>query len=112
MNLILLFVCQTLTEFNSHKNYKFLIEFLLTPLALVNKYLTGRKILKLLTFLSRPQQRKFVQYNATPKFKYIFSRAKKSHITAVPNLLTAEAEALRPMYKFRTELNKAVSGEL
>jgi len=30
------------------------------------KYLTQRRILKLFTFLSRRQQRKFVQYKASP----------------------------------------------
>jgi hypothetical protein len=55
----------------------------------------GARILKLFTFLSRRHQRKFIQYKASPKFKQIFSRPRKPHITAVPKTLTAaEEEAL------------------
>jgi len=59
-------------------------DFLLSPSALRDKYLTRRRILKLFTFLSRRQQTKFVQNKASPKFKQIFSLPTKPHVTAVP----------------------------
>jgi len=46
-------------------------EFLLSHLALRDKYLTER-ILKLLTFLSRRHQKKFIQYKASPKIQAHF----------------------------------------
>jgi hypothetical protein len=67
-------------------------EFLLSHLALRDKYLT-EQILKLLTSLLRRHQSTFIKYNALSKFKHIFSRVGKPHLTAVPKMLTAEAEA-------------------
>ena len=52
-----------------------------------------------------------IQNKASPKFKHIFSPARKPRITAVPKILTAEAGALWQVYKFRTELNEVVSAE-
>jgi hypothetical protein len=69
-------------------------EFLLSLSALFHKYLTERIILKLLTSVLRRHQRKFIQYKKFHKFKHIFSRARKPHLTAVPKMLTTEAEAL------------------
>jgi hypothetical protein len=71
---------------------KFLREFLMSPSALRDKYLTERRILKL--FLSRRHKRKFPQYKESPKFKQNFSRPTKPRVTAAPKMLTAEAEAL------------------
>ena len=96
------------TEYNSDENNKIFHEFLLSPWALRDKYLTERRILKLFTLLSRRQKMKSVQYKSSPKFKQIFSRARKPHVTAVPKMLTVEAETLWPVYKYRTELNETV----
>jgi hypothetical protein len=71
-----------------------LCEFALSRSALRDKYLTQRRIFKLFTFLSKHHQGKFIQNKASPKFKQNLRRPIKPHVTAVPEMVTTEAEAL------------------
>ena len=46
-----------------------------------------------------------------PNSSRFSGRPTKPHVTAVPEMLTAEAEALCPVYRLRTGLFEAVSSD-